>query len=50
VSFETTEPELGHMYMARAYGAPLRISGSHENYLLRHVRSGPGSFYIDTGT
>ncbi|MBV9208307.1 MAG: helix-turn-helix transcriptional regulator [Actinobacteria bacterium] len=48
VMFETADRERGHEYLAKAYGVSLKITDSGGNYQLRHVRSGPGSFYIDT--
>ena len=48
VEFETTETERGLEYLTSAYGTSLQILHNDRRFRLRHVRMGPGLFYIDT--
>jgi AraC-like DNA-binding protein len=48
VEFETTEADRGAEYLAAVYGTGLRIRHNDPAFRLRHVRIGPGPFYIDT--
>ncbi len=45
--FETHDPDVGREYLSRAYEVGIKASTGGEDYLLRHTRIGPGSFFLD---
>ncbi|WP_412751061.1 helix-turn-helix transcriptional regulator [Krasilnikovia sp. M28-CT-15] len=48
VEFDTTDPDRAREYLSAAYGTPMSFSGDRATYRFRHVRLGPGPFYLDT--
>jgi AraC-like DNA-binding protein len=46
--FGTTDRERAETHLAAAYGVNLKIRDHHGAYRFRHVRAGPGPFYLDT--
>ncbi|GIH91077.1 helix-turn-helix domain-containing protein [Planobispora siamensis] len=48
IEFDSADPECTAAFLAAAYGAPVKISETRENYRFRHTRLGPGPFYLNT--
>jgi AraC-like DNA-binding protein len=46
--FESTDPERTEEFLATAFGAPMKINGSRDNYHFRIARVGSGSLQITT--
>lgn len=46
--FSTTDSECAQAYLADTYGTPVWFSGVSGTHKFRHVRTGPGPFYLDT--